>query len=53
MKKILIVEDDPSVKKLLEITFKEYGFDFISCESKKSDLLPLIKTKNIKDSQLK
>ena len=38
MKKILIVEDDPSVKKLLEITFKEYGFDFISCESKKSAL---------------
>ncbi len=38
MKKILIVEDDPSVKKLLEITFKEYGFDFFSCESKKSAL---------------
>jgi len=38
MKKILIVEDDRSVKKLLEITFREYGFDFISCESKKSAL---------------
>jgi len=33
---IQIVEDDPSVKKLLEITFKEYHFHSISCESKKS-----------------
>lgn len=35
-KKILIIEDDQAVKKLLEITFKEYDFDFISCENKKS-----------------
>jgi two-component system, OmpR family, KDP operon response regulator KdpE len=34
MKKILIVEDDVSIKKLLEITLREYNFDFISCENK-------------------
>ena len=32
---IHIIEDDISVKKLLEITFKEYDFDFITSESKK------------------
>lgn len=39
MKKILIVEDDLSIKKLLEITFKEYDFDSISCENKKSAMM--------------
>lgn len=34
--KILLVEDDQSVKKLLEITFREYDFDLVSAESKKS-----------------
>ncbi len=37
-KKILILEDDQAVKKLLEITFKEYDFDFVSCENKKSGI---------------
>ena len=32
---IHIIEDDLSVKKLLEITFKEYEFNYISSESKK------------------
>ncbi len=32
---IHIIEDDLSVKKLLEITFKEYDFNYISSESKK------------------
>lgn len=32
---IQIVEDDTSVKKLLEITFKEYELNYISCENKK------------------
>ncbi len=36
---IQIIEDDISVKKLLEITFKEYGFNSISCESKKNAML--------------
>ena len=36
---ILIVEDDPSVKKLLEITFREYAFNHISCESKKNAMM--------------
>ena len=36
---IQIIEDDVSVKKLLEITFKEYGFNSISCESKKNAML--------------
>ena len=36
---IHIIEDDTSVKKLLEITFKEYDFNYISSESKKNALL--------------
>ena len=36
---IQIIEDDISVKKLLEITFKEYEFDYISSENKKNALL--------------
>ena len=36
---IQIIEDDVYVKKLLEITFKEYGFNSISCESKKNAML--------------
>ncbi|MFA5234660.1 MAG: response regulator transcription factor [Sulfurimonas sp.] len=36
---IQIVEDDVSVKKLLEITFKEYQFNCISCENKKSAMM--------------
>ncbi|OHE07552.1 MAG: hypothetical protein A3G74_05140, partial [Sulfurimonas sp. RIFCSPLOWO2_12_FULL_34_6] len=36
---IQIVEDDSSVKKLLEITFKEYEFNYVSCESKKSAMM--------------
>jgi len=36
---IHIIEDDISVKKLLEITFKEYDFDFITSESKKNGLM--------------
>lgn len=36
---IQIVEDDVSVKKLLEITFKEYLFNCISCENKKSAMM--------------
>jgi two-component system KDP operon response regulator KdpE len=36
---IQIIEDDPSVKKLLEITFKEYGFNHISCENKKNAMM--------------
>jgi two-component system KDP operon response regulator KdpE len=36
---IQIIEDDISVKKLLGITFKEYGFNSISCESKKNAML--------------
>lgn len=40
MKKLIqIVEDDSSVKKLLEITFKEYEFNSISSESKKNAML--------------
>ena len=41
MKKNLIhiIEDDVSVKKLLEITFKEYEFDYISSDSKKNALI--------------
>ena len=40
MKKLIqIVEDDSSVKKLLEITFKEYEFNSISSESKKNALM--------------
>lgn len=38
MKKILIIEDDLSVKKLLEITFREYNFDYISSENKHNAL---------------
>jgi two-component system, OmpR family, KDP operon response regulator KdpE len=36
---IQIVEDDVSVKKLLEITLKEYEFNCISSESKKNALM--------------
>lgn len=36
---IQIVEDDPSVKKMLEITFREYQFNHISCESKQSAMI--------------
>lgn len=36
---IQIIEDDPSVKKLLEITFNEYKFNHISCESKKTGII--------------
>jgi two-component system KDP operon response regulator KdpE len=36
---IQIIEDDTSVKKLLEITFKEYGFNHISCENKKNAIM--------------
>ncbi|OHE11971.1 MAG: hypothetical protein A2525_08355 [Sulfurimonas sp. RIFOXYD12_FULL_36_11] len=36
---IQIIEDDTSVKKLLEITFKEYGFNHISCENKKNAMM--------------
>lgn len=36
---IHIIEDDASVKKLLEITFKEYNFNFISSVSKKNALM--------------
>ncbi len=36
---IQIIEDDPSVKKLLEITFREYGFNHISCENKKNAMI--------------
>lgn len=36
---IHIIEDDLSVKKLLEITFKEYQFNYISSESKKNALM--------------
>ena len=40
MKKLIqIIEDDLSVKKLLEITFKEYEFNYISSESKKNALM--------------
>ena len=40
MKKLIqIIEDDISVKKLLEITFKEYDFDFISSENKKNAMI--------------
>jgi len=36
---IHIIEDDSSVKKLLEITFKEYDFSFISSENKRNALV--------------
>ncbi|CAM3888761.1 winged helix-turn-helix domain-containing protein [Arcobacter cloacae] len=36
---IQIIEDDISVKKLLEITFKEYKFNYISSENKKNALI--------------
>ena len=40
MKKLIqIIEDDISVKKLLEITFKEYDFNFISSENKKNAMI--------------
>ncbi|MGB5918998.1 winged helix-turn-helix domain-containing protein [Arcobacter sp.] len=40
MKELIhIIEDDSSVKRLLEITFKEYAFNFISSESKKNAIM--------------
>jgi two-component system KDP operon response regulator KdpE len=36
---IQIIEDDVSVKKLLEITLKEYKFRSISCENKKNAMM--------------
>ena len=40
MKKLIqIVEDDISVKKLLEITFKEYDFNSITSENKKNAMI--------------
>lgn len=36
---IQIIEDDASVKKLLEITFKEYNFSYISSTSKKNAMV--------------
>lgn len=39
---IQIVEDDPSVKKLLEITFKEYGFEYVSSESIKTAMMTFL-----------
>ncbi len=40
MKELIhIIEDDSSVKRLLEITFKEYAFNFISSESKKNGII--------------
>ena len=39
---IHIIEDDVSVKKLLEITFKEYDFNFISSDSKRNALMMFI-----------
>jgi two-component system KDP operon response regulator KdpE len=39
MKKILIVEDDRSVQKLLEIACKENGFEFVSSETKKGAMM--------------
>ena len=40
MKKLIhIIEDDLSVKKLLEITFKEYEFNSISSDSKKNAMM--------------
>lgn len=43
MKQLIeIVEDDISIKKLLEITFKEYQLNSISCDSKKSAIMLFI-----------
>ncbi|AXX92001.1 DNA-binding response regulator [Malaciobacter molluscorum LMG 25693] len=40
MKELIhIIEDDSSVRKLLEETFKEYDFNFISSESKKNAMV--------------
>ncbi len=40
MKKLIqIIEDDISVKKLLEITFKEYDFNSIASENKKNAMM--------------
>ncbi|WP_419771053.1 MAG: response regulator [Candidatus Marinarcus sp.] len=36
---IQIIEDDTSVRKLLEITFKEYEFNFVSSENKKNAMI--------------
>lgn len=39
MKKILIVEDDQAVKKLLETAFREYNFNFVSSGNKKNAMM--------------
>lgn len=40
MKKLIqIIEDDVSVKKLLEITFKEYDFNCITCDNKRNAMV--------------
>lgn len=36
---IQIIEDDMSIKKLLEITFKEYQFNSVSCDNIKSAMM--------------
>lgn len=42
MNLILIVEDDLSVRKLLEITFREYDFKTICCENKATAMRELL-----------
>ncbi|RXJ88221.1 response regulator [Arcobacter sp. CECT 8985] len=40
MKELIhIIEDDTSVRKLLEVTFKEYDFNYITSESKKNAMI--------------
>ncbi|MDD3443041.1 MAG: response regulator [Sulfurimonas denitrificans] len=36
---IQIIEDDSSVKKLLEITFREHNLNYISCDNKKNAMM--------------
>lgn len=43
MKKLIqIIEDDVSVKKLLEITFKEYDFNCITCDNKRNAMVTFL-----------
>ena len=43
MKKLIqIIEDDISVKKLLEITFKEYDFNCITCDNKRNAMVTFL-----------